>query len=122
MIMKIKKYDWKYLVILPVIFFLNTNYYFFAILGGSLKNTDANSTAKVPISKKVYTSVSMFFPNRYYYIMSVILIDILYYTTPCFLVLLSPSFWKAPNSTCSVTSAPIPLNTSLNRVLEPCHK
>ncbi len=32
MITKIKKYDWKYLVILPVIFFLNTNYYFFAIL------------------------------------------------------------------------------------------
>jgi hypothetical protein len=32
---------------------------FFAILGGSLKNTDANSTARVPISKKVYTSVSM---------------------------------------------------------------
>jgi len=44
----------------------------FAILGGSLKNTDANSTAKVPISKKVYTSVSMVIPNRYYYIMSVI--------------------------------------------------
>jgi len=33
--------------------------YFFAILGGSLKNTDAKSTANVPISKKVYTSVSM---------------------------------------------------------------
>ena len=42
------------------LYFLLTNY-FFAILGGSLKNTDANSTAKVPISKKVYTSVSMTF-------------------------------------------------------------
>jgi len=42
------------------LYFLLTNY-FFAILGGSLKNTDANSTAKVPINKKVYTSVSMTF-------------------------------------------------------------
>jgi hypothetical protein len=40
------------------LYFFSLNY-FFAILGGSLKNTDANSTAKVPISKKVYTSVSM---------------------------------------------------------------
>jgi len=33
----------------------------FVFDGGSLKNTDAKSTANVPISKKVYTSVSMTF-------------------------------------------------------------
>jgi len=45
------------LLILSKYYLFNT--YFFAILGGSLKNTDANSTIKVPISRKVYTSVSM---------------------------------------------------------------
>ena len=43
------------------LYFLCNIIYFFAILGGSLKNTDANSTAKVPINKKVYTSVSIDF-------------------------------------------------------------
>ena len=37
-------------------------------------------------------------------------------------VVLSPIFLNAPNSTCSVTSGPIPVNTSLKIVLAPCHK
>ena len=48
--------------------------------------------------------------------------DTIIYTAPCFLVVLSPSFWNAPNSTCSVTSAPIPVNTSRKIVRPPCHK
>ncbi len=88
-------------------------YYFFAILGGSLKKTEKKITPRVPASKKTYTNVS---------IKLVLCFLCLNYTAPCFLVLLSPSFWNAPNSTCSVISAPIPLNTSLNRVLDPCHK
>ena len=48
--------------------------------------------------------------------------DTIFYTAPCFLVVLSPSFWNAPNSTCSVTSAPIPVNTSRKIVRPPCHK
>jgi hypothetical protein len=75
MITKIKNYDWEYLIINTPSHksLVKTNYYFFAILGGSLKNTDANSTARVPISKKVYTSVSMISLNRYCYIMSAII-------------------------------------------------
>merc|ERR1712146_10920 len=42
--------------------------------------------------------------------------------TPCLREVVSPSFWKLPNSTCSVILASIPVNTSRKIVLAPCHK
>ena len=87
--------------------------YFLTILGGSLKKIAKNITIKVPISKKVYTNASIF--KLYLSLLKI-------YTIPCFFVDLSPSFWNAPNSTCSKTSAPIPANTSLNNVRPPCHR
>ena len=42
------------------------------------------------------------------------------YQTTCLLVVGSPSFWNAPNSTWASKSGSIPAKTSLNKVLAPC--
>ena len=42
------------------------------------------------------------------------------YQTTCLLVVGSPSFWNAPNSTWASKSGSIPAKTSLNKVRAPC--
>jgi len=44
----------------------------------------------------------------------------MFFYTNCFRVVISPNFWKAPNSICSSKSGSTPAKTSLKIVLAPC--